>query len=178
MIRTLARVLERPLAIAPTAFEKRDAIVVLGAALRSGDRLTPVLRERVATAAMLFEAGAAPLIVVTGGLTTRVPRAEADVIADHLVAIGVPREQIVVENSSRTTRQNAENVAALHLPIHRIWLITQPFHAKRAEHLFAANGFDAKTWHIIDSLQYRDHRRAVRWLVREYAAWLKVLLMR
>jgi len=179
--RTLAHVLGRPLAQAPTTLEPgepRDAIVVLGAALRSDHRLTPVVAERVAAAAMLFAAGAAPLVIVTGGVTGRVQRSEAAVIAEALVLAGVSRANILVEDRSQTTVENARNVAALVADshVHTIWLVTQPFHARRAEHLFRAAGFDALAWHLADSLQYRDHRRAVRWLLREYAAWAKVWL--
>jgi uncharacterized SAM-binding protein YcdF (DUF218 family) len=59
-----------------------------------------------------------------------------------------------------------------------VWLVTQPFHARRALRLFRAAGLDARAWHIADSVQYRDRGRAVRWLVREYAAWAKLLLRR
>ncbi|MBC7974045.1 MAG: YdcF family protein, partial [Myxococcales bacterium] len=57
-----------------------------------------------------------------------------------------------------------------------IWLVTQPFHGRRSLRLFRHAGFDARVWHIADSLQYRDRRRAMRWLVREYAAWVLLLL--
>jgi uncharacterized SAM-binding protein YcdF (DUF218 family) len=177
MWRSLAHVLGRPLAQAPTTLEPRDAIVVLGAALRADDRLTPVLAERVAAAAMLFAARAAPLVIVTGGVTGRARRPEAAVIADALVLAGVPHTNILVEDRSRTTAENARNVAALvSQQVHTVWLVTQPFHARRAEHLFRAAGFDARAWHLADSMQYRDHRRAVRWLLREYAAWAKLWL--
>ena len=176
----LAHALGRPLAQAPTALESRDAIVVLGAALHSDDRLTPVLAERVAAAAMLFAAHAAPLVIATGGITGVAGRArsEAAVIADALVVAGVPRANILVEDRSQTTAENARNVAALvaDSQVHTMWLVTQPFHARRAEHLFRAAGFDAHAWHLADSMQYRDHRRAVRWLLREYAAWAKLWL--
>lgn len=177
-----AHVLGRPLAQPPTTLDPgapRDAIVVLGAALRSDHRLTAVLAERVAAAAMLFAAAAAPLVIVTGGVTGRVQRPEAAVIADALVVAGVPRASLLVEDRAQTTAENARNVAALvRSHVHTIWLVTQPFHARRAEHLFRAAGFDARAWHLADSLQYRDHRRAVRWLLREYAAWAKVWLTR
>jgi uncharacterized SAM-binding protein YcdF (DUF218 family) len=54
-------------------------------------------------------------------------------------------------------------------------LVTQPFHGRRAARVFRAEGFEPHVWHIADSLQYRDRVRAVRWLVREYAAWAKEL---
>jgi uncharacterized SAM-binding protein YcdF (DUF218 family) len=177
-----ARVLGRPFSIANRELElavvpePRDVIVVLGATLGPGDALTPILAERVAAAAMLFAAGAAPTIVTTGGVTGRAHTAEASVLADALVAAGVPRDAIVVEDRAQTTRDNARFTALLVKPGARVWLVTQPFHAKRAEHLFAAAGFEARAWHIADSLEYRDHRRATRWYLREYAAWLKVLV--
>ena len=169
----LARVLGRPFAIEDRALEPRDAIVVLGAALRR-DRLSAILRERVAVAAMLYAAGAAPRIVATGGVTGRSTRSEADALAEGLVAAGVPRAAITVEDRAQTTAENATFTAAI-VGEARVWLVTQPFHARRAEYLFRRAGLDARTWHVTDSLEYREPRRAVRWYLREYAAWLKVL---
>ena len=129
---------------------------------------------------MLFAAGAAPQIVTTGGSEAgHAQRAEAAVLAEALVAAGVPGDRIVVEDArAQTTRDNARFTALLVKPGARVWLVTQPFHAKRAEHLFRVAGLDARAWHISDSLEYRDHRRATRWYLREYAAWLKVLATR
>jgi hypothetical protein len=33
-------------------------------------------------------------------------------------------------------------------------------------------------WHIDDSIEYRDRKRALRWVIREYAAWGRELLRR
>lgn len=178
MWRVAARVLGRPFAIGPRELEARDAIVVLGASLGPRDSITPILAERVAAAAALFAAGAAPQIITTGGVTGRARRAEADVLAEALVAQGVPRAAIAVEDRAQTTFDNARFTAPLLGPGARVWLVTQPFHAKRAEHLFTAAGFAARAWHIADSIEYRDQRRATRWYLREYAAWVKVLVNR
>ncbi len=177
MIRLLARVLEAPLALRDEPIEARDAIVVLGARLGRGDTLTPPLEERVAAAAALFRDAAAPRIVTTGGVTGSAQRSEADVLADALVVAGVPRDAITVERHAQTTADNARLTADM-LGGARVWLVTQPFHARRALRLFRAAGLDARAWHIADSVQYRDRARAVRWLVREYAAWAKLLLRR
>jgi uncharacterized SAM-binding protein YcdF (DUF218 family) len=170
----IARVLGRPFAIEDRAFERRDAIIVLGAALRR-DRLSKILRERVAAAAALYHAGAAPRIITTGGVTGSSTRSEADALAEGLCAAGVPRAAITVEDRAQTTAENARFTAALLGPA-RVWLVTQPFHARRAEYLFRRAGFAAQAWHVADSVEYRDPRRAVRWYLREYAAWLKVLV--
>jgi uncharacterized SAM-binding protein YcdF (DUF218 family) len=172
----VARVLAAPLAIADTALERRDAIVVLGARLSRDDGLTPMLAERVRVAAELFAAGAAPRVIPTGGVTGRATRAEADVLAEALVRHGVPADAIAIERAAQTTLDNARLTAALLAPGARVWLVTQPFHARRAERLFRDAGLDARAWHVADSVQYREPKRALRWIAREYAAWLKVLV--
>lgn len=180
MFDRIASVLERPLVVRDNSPEALDAIVVLGAPLFPDGTLTPILDERIATAARLFQAGAAPRVVATGGVTHGAPRAEAEAIAEGLVAAGVPRDAILVERASLRTIDNARLTAQLLAPLgaHRIWIVTQPFHGRRAARLFRDAGFDARVWHITDSLQYRDRRRALRWCVREYAAWGRWLLRR
>ncbi len=171
--------LERDLHDADAVPSPLDAIVVLGAPLR-GDALSPVLAERVAAAIALWRAGAARWMVATGGVTRGARRAEADAIAEVLVAAGVPADRIVVERASRTTAENFTRSAALLAArgARTAWVVTQPFHARRAVALARRAGLDARAWWIRDSLQYRDRMRAVRWLVREYAAWVRLLAQR
>jgi len=177
VIERVAALLERPLVIRER-FAARDAIVVLGAPLGPGDALTPVLAERVAAAAALWRAGGGRLVVATGGVTRGAVRAEADVMADALRALGVP--EVIVERASQTTLDNARLTRPLLAArgARSLWIVTQPFHGRRGARLFRAEGFDAHAWHIADSLEYRDRGRALRWLVREYAAWLHLALRR
>lgn len=177
MIGLLARALEAPLVI-DHAFQPLDAIVVLGAPLTPSGELTQILDERVRAAAALWRAGGAPRVVATGGVTGRASRAEADAIADALRAAGVT--EILVEARSRTTAQNAQLTAELLAPLgaRSVWLVTQPFHGRRASHLFCRAGLVPHVWHIADSVQYRERMRALKWLVREYAAWGKLLVRR
>lgn len=151
--------------------QARDAIVVLGAPLARDGSLTPILEERVAAAAMLFAAGAGRHVVVTGGMTQGAPRAEADALAEGLRAAGVP--EVIVEREARTTAENARFTARLLAPLgaRSVWLVTQPFHGRRAALLFRRAGLSPRVWHIADSLQYRDPARAARWVVREVGAW-------
>jgi uncharacterized SAM-binding protein YcdF (DUF218 family) len=171
----LASVLERPL-VMREPLRPLDAIVVLGAPLGPGGTMTPVLDERVGAAAALWRAGAGRIVVATGGGTG--PRPEADAMAEALRSLGVA--DVLVEPLARTTADNARFAAALLAPLgaRSIWLVTQPFHGRRAARLFRAAGLDPHVWHIADSIEYRDRPRAVRWLVREYAAWLKHLARR
>ena len=173
----VASLLERPLVIREP-LRALDAIVVLGAPVGPGNTLSPILIERVVAAAALWRAGGGRLVVATGGVTEGASRAEADVIAAGLRELGVP--EVLVERESRSTRDNARMTRPL-LEAHGVrslWIVTQPFHGRRGARLFRGAGFDAHIWHITDSLEYRDRRRAVRWLVREYAAWAQLLLSR
>jgi uncharacterized SAM-binding protein YcdF (DUF218 family) len=178
VIALAAKLLEAPLAVADAPVAPRDAIVVLGAPLTPSGELTDILAERVAAAAALHRAGGGALVVASGGVTRGAVRAEADALADGLRAAGIA--DVLVENRSRTTVENARCCAALLAPYHvrSVWLVTQPFHARRAELVFRRAGFDARAWHIADSVQYRDRRRALRWLVREYASWTALGLRR
>jgi uncharacterized SAM-binding protein YcdF (DUF218 family) len=175
MLDHLASLLERPLVIRPP-FRPLDAIVVLGAPVGPDDGPSPLLVERVLAAAALWRAGGGRLVVATGGVTRGAGRAEADVIAAGLRELGVP--DVLVERESHSTRDNARMTKPM-LDAHGVrslWVVTQPFHGRRSARLFRRAGFDAYPWHIADSIEYRDRRRAVRWLVREYAAWARLLL--
>lgn len=199
----LLRALEAPLVVRE-GFRALDAIVVLGAPLGPRDRLTPPLVERARAAADLYRRGGAPLVIASGGITRGAARAEADALADEIRAAGVPSHHIVVERESQSTRDNAHFTAALlekrgRTPRYAressdvsrtvsadggrpsqdrigVWLVTQPFHGRRAQRLFQRAGFDAHVWHIDDSIEYRDRRRAARWVMREYASWAAMLV--
>jgi uncharacterized SAM-binding protein YcdF (DUF218 family) len=176
--RLAAKLLELPLAIHTEPVQRLDAIVVLGAPLHRDGSLTQVLDERVRAAAELFRAGGAPIVIVSGGTTHGAPRAEADALAEALREAGV--REVLVERGSKTTVENARFTAELLLPrgARRVWIVTQPFHGKRAARLFRRAGLDPSVWHIEDSVQYRDRRRALRWLAREWASWAALLARR
>jgi uncharacterized SAM-binding protein YcdF (DUF218 family) len=182
IVELVARALEAPLVIgsrgapAATSAEPADAIVVLGAPLAADGGLSAVLAERVRAGIELWRAGAAPRLVMSGGRTRGAARAEAEVMAEAARAGGVPDDALVVEAVSLTTAANAREVACLVPRGARIWVVTQPFHGRRARRLFRRAGLDAQVWHLADSLEYRDRRRALGWLAREYAAWARLLV--
>jgi uncharacterized SAM-binding protein YcdF (DUF218 family) len=166
----VARVLEGPLVVRDE-LEPADAIVVLGAPLRPDGSISRILEERIQAAIELWRAGAARHVVATGGMTLGRSPAEADAIAEALRVAGVP--DVLVERVSRSTAENAAYTAQLLQPmgVKSLWLVTQPFHGRRAARLFRDAGFDVRVWHIADSIEYRDRRRALKWLVREYVSW-------
>ncbi|TAN30599.1 MAG: YdcF family protein [Castellaniella sp.] len=123
------------------------AIVVLGGNTLGGRRnwfepyngKTAVLRTD--TAAHLYEAGRAPLIIVSGAALDG-GRSEATVMAAALERDGVPADAIVRENHSLTTHQNALYTAQILRArgIQDFLLVTSALHMPRAMATFQKQG--------------------------------------
>jgi len=134
----------RPL---PEGMVKADAVVVLSGGARdlswvpadaepSGSSL-----ERLVGAVQLARKHHLPL-VVTGGSGEPKPGAvrEADTMAATAVGLGFPAQDIVIENKSRNTWENAEAVQKL-LPGKTVILVTSAFHMRRSVGMFKKQGF-------------------------------------
>lgn len=81
-------------------------------------------------------------VLVSGGDTGAAGVTEADVYADSLVALGVPRESIVLEERSRNTFENARHTAQLldGLRADQTVLVTSATHLARSQRYFARFG--------------------------------------
>ena len=133
-----------PLAQTPVA----DVAVVLGGAVGPiGDPPTENLTgssNRVLRAARLFRAGKVRRVLAVGGnldwMNAEAP--EAELIRDLLVEWGLPREAILIEPTSRNTRENAQQAAAIirEQGWERVLLVTSATHMQRAVAAFQAVG--------------------------------------
>jgi uncharacterized SAM-binding protein YcdF (DUF218 family) len=128
-----------------------DAIVVLGAAQYDG-RPSPVLQARLDAALEAWNAGYAPLIIVTGGKLEGDRFTEAESSRDFLVDNGVPANAILLENEGHSTEQSMNGVAQImnQRGIHRALFVSDGFHLFRikyiADHLgIEGFGFPATT---------------------------------
>ena len=136
-----------------------DGIIVIGGALSAGafdahpaSGFSPAF-GRLYEAARLAKLYPQAPVYDVGGPTPPAPgRAEADEAADVLVALGVPRERIVIERQSRNTYENAVDAAALAHPApgRTYALVTSAFHMPRAVGCFRAAGFSV----IADPVDY------------------------
>jgi uncharacterized SAM-binding protein YcdF (DUF218 family) len=88
------------------------AIVVLGCRVEPAGRLSGASGRRAARAARAFHEGIARLLIASGGVRWG-GVLEADALCRELVLSGVPRESILLERRSNSTRQNACFVAQL-----------------------------------------------------------------
>lgn len=110
-----------------------DLILVLGRQLED-DRLTPVFEARLAHAEALWRRGLAPRILVAGGTTGRSSRSEAEAGRDWLLARGLPKEAVLLEDRSQHTLENLFNVRALMRAEgwQTLLMVSDPLHLARA----------------------------------------------
>jgi uncharacterized SAM-binding protein YcdF (DUF218 family) len=89
-----------------------DAIIVFGAAEYSGHP-SPVLRARLDHAFYLFQQGAAPVVITTGGYGNDPKYSEGGVGRDYLMHRGIPENDLIAETQGSDTAQSAERVAVI-----------------------------------------------------------------
>lgn len=122
-----------------------DAIVVLGAAHYNG-RPSDVLRARLEQAAVLYEAGLAPVVVVTGGMADGDRVSEATVSQRYLVGRGLPDSAVVVLPIGRNSGESMTSAAEYLVDrgLESILLVSDPFHMARL--VAEARGHDLIPW--------------------------------
>jgi len=114
--------------------EPFDAIVVLGCRVAPDGRPSPSLSRRARHAARLYGEGRAPWVVTTGGFG-EFGAAEGEVARDVLVAEGVPRSRILVEDASTSTEENAR-FAKERFGGRRVLVVTDDYHVLRSTLVF------------------------------------------
>ncbi len=155
-----------------------DAIVVLGARVEAGGGPSPTLRARALHAAELYRAHLAPLVVFSGGVGDFGP-SEASVARDVVVAQGVPAAACVLEEASHSTRENARLTARVlrERGLHRVLLVSDPYHLARARWLFEREGFDVSTSPTILAPRHRAPLERAWWALREVASFAKDVVL-
>ena len=137
----------RHAAFAPEELPAAEAIVLLGGASHGESRFghggdLNDGADRVLFAAELYLAGKAPVILISGGgQPPRIP--EAELLAQQLVALKIPRRQLLLETQSRTTYDNAVMAGEMlkGAGIRHILLVTSGAHMRRSLALFEQQGF-------------------------------------
>lgn len=120
----------------------RKAIVVLGCRITwTGGQLEGAVGRRVRAAAEAFGREDCAVIVASGGRVWN-EIVEADAMCEALVRLGVPRERVLRERCSHTTRGNARFTSALlsRIGIEHVLLVTCDWHTARACAVFRKYG--------------------------------------
>lgn len=134
------------IAIGPdvTGTERGETAIVLGAAV-IGETPSPVFAARLDHAVALYNAGRVKRILVTGGRSPEDTLSEAGAGAAYAQGQGVPEAAILIEDRSRTTRQNLENARKVLGDDIRgaVLIVSDPLHMRRAMAMAEAVGFNA-----------------------------------
>jgi vancomycin permeability regulator SanA len=142
--------------------------IVFGAGAPQG-RPSPMLAGRLELAARLYRAGKVQVLLVTGD-NSRSHYNEPLVMRDHLIAVGVPRDRIVLDYAGFDTWDSCVRAKKI-FGVDRAILITQRFHLPRALTLCRAVGLHA--WGVgDDSRPYAPIATASSYL-RELPAGVK-----
>lgn len=125
---------------AETAPTDRVAIV-FGAGLRYDGTPTPILRDRVETAAQLYFSGKAEKLLMSGDNRV-VDYNEPESMRQYALSLGVPDEAIVLDYAGRRTYDTCYRAKAI-FGVESALLVTQDFHLPRALFLCNALGLEA-----------------------------------
>ena len=141
---------------------KCDAIVLLGYRLNDDGTAQPEMIDRCRKAAEIYRAGVAPLIVPCGGPTGKSGRTEAEVMKEHLVAMGVDANSVVLEDKSMITTENIVNAQKiLGEGKKTLALVTSDYHIFRSALLCKRAGYRVKRFPVATKSGWakRDKRK-------------------
>jgi uncharacterized SAM-binding protein YcdF (DUF218 family)/lysophospholipase L1-like esterase len=151
-----------------------DAIVVLGAGVVGPCEPNLNAMRRVILGVRLWRDHRAPLLFFTGGKPVGLPCPVSVVMSDLAGALGVPADVRHTEEVSRSTHENAAMSAPLlqKLGVHRVLLVTDRLHMRRAEGTFAAAGFQIERAAVPVYASHPDNVSMLLAGLREYVALL------
>ena len=156
---------------APEKVPAKPVAIVFGAGLWWDGQPTPVLNDRVTTAAELYHAGKVAWLLLSGSQSGTYNEPEAmQAVAESL---GVPPEAIVLDSAGNRTYDTCWRARSIY-EIESAILVTQKFHLPRALYTCEQLGIQA----VGVAADRRDYRRSslLYWNLRELPATLTALL--
>lgn len=144
-----------------------DAAVVLGAAAW-GKKPSPVFRERINHAIALYQSQRVGKLIFTGGTPKEGYMTEAEVGRLYALKQGVPKKDILFENTSRDTFQNLQNIRKIlrDNDIDTVILVSDPYHLARARTIAHDLGIDAVT-SATPTSRFTEEGKRRRFLMQE-----------
>ncbi|MGY1616701.1 YdcF family protein [Geodermatophilus sp. SYSU D00691] len=150
-----------------------DAIVVLGSAQYNGVP-SSIFEARLEHALTLYEQGVAPVIVTVGGKAAGDQFTEAEAGAAYLANSGVPDDALLALPEGVDTLESMRAVGAAFEE--RGWttavLVTDPWHALRAERMAEDSGMEAESSPTRQGPAVQTRATQFRYILRETAAYL------
>ena len=150
-----------------------DAIVVLGSAQYNGVP-SSIFEARLEHAIALFEGGVAPVIVTVGGKADGDQFAEAEAGRAYLAGAGIPADALLAVPEGADTLESirAVSTAFTDQGWSRAVLVSDPWHAMRAERMAEDAGLDAESSPTRQGPAVQTRTTQFKYILRETAAYL------
>ena len=142
------------------------AAIVFGAGLTADGRPTTVLKDRVATAVSLYQAGKIEKILMSGD-NRFLNYNEPGAMKAYALELGMPEEDIILDYAGRRTYDTCYRATEI-FQLEDAILVTQQFHLSRA--LYTCNTLGLDTVGV--SADIRTYRDSGFWSIREVPACL------
>lgn len=166
--RLITAVTSRGKVFQPTEVPQSRAAVVFGAGLLHDGTPSPVLKDRVATAVGLYQAGKVEKILMSGD-NRFVDYNEPAAMKEYAISMGVPEDAIVLDYAGRRTYDTCYRAKEI-FGLQEAILVTQRYHLPRA--LFTCQGMGISVNGVAADLrQYHTHSLRF-WSLRELPATL------
>lgn len=140
--------------------EGLDYLIVLGAQVYERGP-SPVLAYRLDAAVRYLSENPDTVCIVSGGQGANEPFSEAQGMADYLIANGIEKERILLEDQSRSTVENIVNsMEFFDAETETVGIVTNNFHVFRATGIAKKQGIvnvcgicaDANLWYLPNNL--------------------------
>jgi SanA protein len=169
--RLLTRAYAGPRLYDPEDIPTGQIAIVFGACLHRDGSPTPVLRDRVATAADLYRSGKIEKLLMSGDNSTP-NHDEPGAMRDYAIGLGIPDEDIILDYAGRRTYDTCYRAREI-FNLDSAILVTQAFHLPRA--LYTCNLLGVSAIGVpADLRQYRRISQTF-WNLRESVATIVAL---
>lgn len=155
---------------------KTDAAVVLGAAVID-DKPSPVLKERINHAVLLYRKEMVEKIIFTGGKSKEDSLAESEAAKQYTLSKGVNEEDIFIEMHSAITEENLQQAKKIgeKQQFLTYTIVSDPLHMKRAmvmAHDFGMDAYSSPT----GTSAYQSWKTKLPFLAREVFFYIGYML--
>jgi SanA protein len=149
----------------------RRVAIVFGAGLWRDGSPTPVLEDRVITAANLFFTGKVEKLLMSGD-NRFVEYNEPEAMRQKALALGVPDQAIVLDFAGRRSYDTCYRAKAI-FKVEQAILVTQAFHMPRV--LYLCNRLGVESIGVVSDMQYYRKSTRLYWNIRELPATIAAL---
>ncbi len=145
--------------------------IVFGAGLSRSGAPSPVLRDRIETAAILYSTGKIQKILMSGD-NRFVNYNEPGAMRDYAIQLGVPEEDIVLDYAGRRSYDTCYRARHI-FGVKEAILITQSFHMPRV--MYICGHLEINTFGVPADIRLYYQRSYAYWNLREIPATTNAL---